>query len=216
MDFELWTLNFGLWTLTISRMTKTHSFLHLHKPTEETVRQFVASQRALPFSYSEVGATKTRAPSGYTVDHNRIKLGEGESTYRRAVDALRSWKHFDLGWVRIVPDGVPVEVGETAAVQARSLGLWSLNACRIVYLLDETPEFKARFGFAYGTLPIHAECGEERFTIEWHKDDSVWYDIYAFSRPQHLLVKLGYPHVRRLQKQFAKDSLAAMREASRV
>lgn len=49
----------------------------------------------------------------------------------------------------------------------------------------------ARFGFAYGTLPGHVESGEERFQIEWHRsDDSVWYDILAFSRPNHPLARL--------------------------
>lgn len=197
-------------------MTQTNSLFYLRKPSQETVRQFIASQNNLPFSYSEVGATQTVAPAGYTVDHNRIKLGEGKTTYESAMLALQAWKHFDLGWVKIVPTGVGVEVGKTVAVQARTLGLWSLNACRIVYLLDENEEFKARFGFAYGTLPDHAERGEERFTIEWRKDDSVWYDIYAFSRPQHLLVRLAYPYARKLQKRFAKESLAVMLAAARL
>ena len=71
-----------------------------------------------------------------------------------------------------------------------------------------------RYGFAYGTLPEHAESGEERFTVEWHEaDDAVWYDILAFSRPQQLLAQLGYPFTRRLQKRFARDSAAAMRRA---
>ncbi|MEK6282864.1 MAG: DUF1990 domain-containing protein [Acidobacteriota bacterium] len=196
-------------------MTQTNSLLYLRKPSDETVRQFISGQCDLPFSYSEVGSTQTGSqPSGYTVDHNRIKLGAGATTYRRAADALRSWKHFDLGWVKVLPAGAAVEVGTTVAVRARTLGLWSLNACRIVYLLGEHPEFKARFGFAYGTLPAHAECGEERFTIEWRKDDSVWYDIYAFSRPQHPLVRLAYPYARRLQRCFAKDSLRVMVAAS--
>ena len=70
-----------------------------------------------------------------------------------------------------------------------------------------------RFGFAYGTLRDHAERGEERFMIEWQgSDDSVWYDILAFSQP-NLLAKLGYPLTRRLQKRFARDSLAAMVKA---
>ena len=68
-----------------------------------------------------------------------------------------------------------------------------------------------RFGFAYGTLPEHAESGEERFTVEWHEeDDTVWYDIVAFSRPQQLPARLGYPLARRMQKRFARDSAAAM------
>lgn len=40
----------------------------------------------------------------------------------------------------------------------------------------------------------HAESGEERFTVEWNRnDDIVWYDILAFSRPRQMLAKLGYP-----------------------
>ena len=71
-----------------------------------------------------------------------------------------------------------------------------------------------RFGFAYGTLPGHAERGEERFLVEWsHEDDSVFYDVLAFSRPNHLLAWLGYPFARILQRRFARDSKEAMKEA---
>jgi uncharacterized protein (UPF0548 family) len=179
------------------------------QPSEEVVRQFIASQQDLPFSYSEVGATQSEPPAGYTIDHNRTRIGDGEETYQRAVSALQSWKQFDLGWVTVVPPGRPLEVGTTVAVQAKVFGFWSLNAARIVYVIDERESLQ-RFGFAYGTLPDHVECGEERFTIEWREDDSVWYDIYAFSHPQHPLVKLAFPVARRLQKRFAKDSLAAI------
>jgi uncharacterized protein (UPF0548 family) len=78
-----------------------------------------------------------------------------------------------------------------------------------VYVLDETSPVRC-VGFAYGTLPGHAARGEERFSIEWHSDDTVWYDLLAFSRPGHWLIWLGYPCVRRLQRRFALASLAAM------
>jgi uncharacterized protein (UPF0548 family) len=68
------------------------------------------------------------------------------------------------------------------AVIARALGLWWLNACRIVYIVDESEPLR-RFGFAYGTLPGHVGTGEERFLVEWDPaGDGVWYDILAFSR----------------------------------
>jgi len=179
----------------------------IREPSDEDAARFVASQRDLPFTYAEVGATNATPPAGYTVDHNRIQLGFGEGTYRSAVDALRNWRHFDLGWVMIAPHGVSVEVGVTVAVKARAFGTWSLNASRIVYTIDE-----ARcFGFAYGTLPDHVERGEERFLLEWLPNDSVWYDILAFSRPQHPLVRLSAPLARMLQKRFARDSLNRMR-----
>jgi uncharacterized protein (UPF0548 family) len=184
------------------------------KPSEEAVERFIFSQRELPFSYSQPGATRRETPpSGYNVDHNRILLGMGSEIFERAAAALRKWKQFDLGWVKIVPPETAIEVDAVVAVQARTFGFWSLNACRIVYVIDEN-ELVKKFGFAYGTLPDHVERGEERFTIEWHTDDSVWYDIYAFSHPQHLLARLGFPITRQLQHRFVRDSLAAMTRTS--
>ena len=188
----------------------------LRRPSADFVRQFINNQSNLPFSYSDVGATATRAPGGYRVDHNRVKLGAGFETYQRAVTALKEWRQFDIGWVRIVPPGTLLADGAVVAVEAKALGLWSLNAARVVYMIDDKGDMKARFGFAYGTLPHHVEEGEERFSVEWQPDDSVWYDIYAFSRPQHRLAKMGFPFVRMLQKQFAKDSMAAMAAATRA
>lgn len=181
----------------------------IREPSDADVARFIASQLELPFTYAEVGATNATPPAGYNVDHNRIHLGSGEETLRCAVDALKNWTQFELGWVEIVPRGVRVEVGATVAVKARAFGTWSLNASRVVYTIDES----RRFGFAYGTLPDHVERGEERFLVERLPDDSVWYDILAFSRPQHPLVKLSAPLARRLQHQFARDSLNRMKSA---
>lgn len=184
------------------------------EPSAETIRRFLASQQDQPFSYVEVGATQHEPPTNYVLDHNRIKLGTGQETYERAVAALRRWQQFNLGWVKIVPDTTPLEVGATVGIKARTFGFWSLSASRIVYLINEDAPVR-KFGFAYGTLTNHVERGEERFTIEWHtQDDSVWYDILAFSRPQHVLVKLGYRLARRLQKRFAKESLQTMVRAA--
>ncbi len=187
-----------------------------HRPSDQTITRFIESQSRLPFSYLQTGATRTQPPAAFAVDHNRIKLGSGLETYERARSAMQQWKQFDLGWVSVVPSGLPIEVGTTVGVLARTFGLWTLNACRIVYLVDEEREGK-RFGFAYGTLPDHVEQGEERFMIEWRQeDDSVWYDILAFSRPRHPLAKLTRPIVRQLQKNFARDSLATMLHASNL
>ena len=107
----------------------------------------------------------------------------------------------------------PIQTGEVVAVIAMNLGLWWLNACRIVYVVDETGPIQ-RYGFAYGTLPDHAEKGEERFLVEWDRaSGEVWYDILAFSRPHLLLTWLGYPYIRRVQKRFGRESAAAMLKA---
>ncbi len=184
------------------------------KPSDETIRQFISSQHDRPFSYREVGATRRGTPpQGFTIDQNRTRLGDGEKVYERAVAALTNWKQFELGWVTIRPPDSPIAVGQTVAVQAYTFGFWSLSAARIVYVVEDLEPVQ-RFGFAYGTLPNHVECGEERFTIERLEDDSVWYDIYAFSRPQHPLARLGFPVTRNLQKRFVRESLEVMRKAS--
>src|SRR3712207_2405798 len=142
----------------------------LRKPSEAAVRRFITSQENLTFSYEKVGASREGvAPRGYAVDRYRVKLGEGPEAYARAVEALREWRQFDLDWVRILPPRAPVEVGTTVGVLARHYGFWSLNTARIVYLDVESGEVE-RFGFGYGTLPGHAERGEERFGLEWNRE----------------------------------------------
>ena len=183
------------------------------RPTDDQITAFLATQRHLTFSYAEVGATRGRPPHGYVVDHNRARLGSGQATFERAVAALRAWRQSTLGWTSIHPAGAPTTVGANVAVLVRHFGFWSLNACRVVYDFGETDGATdvRRVGFAYGTLPGHGEIGEERFTIEHHAaDDSVWYDLYALSRPGHPLVRLAYPIARRLQRRFARESKQAM------
>jgi uncharacterized protein (UPF0548 family) len=186
----------------------------LREPSDDAVRRFLSSQKDLPFSYGEVGASRKDAPPrGYAVDRYRVKLGEGPEAYRRAKEALGAWRQFDLGWVRLLPPDTPIEVGTTVGVLARHYGFWSLNSARIVYLIEESGEVE-RFGFGYGTLPGHGERGEERFSVEWRReDDAVHYDVRAFSRPKHPLAWLGYPLARMLQRRFARDSKRAMVEA---
>lgn len=190
--------------------------MSFRKPVAESIHRFRQAQAKLDFSYSAVGATAKVPPPGYVVDHTRIKLGSGEETFEAAKSALRRWEHFHLGWVEASPTETPIETGEVVAVTGRVFGLWWLNACRIVYVVDEVGS-TVRFGFAYGTLPGHAESGEERFVIEWDRaDDCVWYDILAFSRPNYFVTRLGYPFVRCVQKRFARDSAAAMLKAVRT
>jgi uncharacterized protein (UPF0548 family) len=184
------------------------------KPSPEVVRQFLARQTGRPFSYSEVGRTRETPPAGFAVDHRRARLGEGRAAFEAACAALRRWEMFHLGWVQICWPDAPIEPGTVVASLAFAGGLWWLNACRIVYVFDETAPPR-RFGFAFGTLGDHAECGEERFTIEWRDDDSVWYDVLAFSRPRHWLARLGYPLTRWTQKRFGLGSLAVMTAAVR-
>ena len=184
----------------------------LTAPSEDQIRRFVSRQNNSGFSYPEVGASASAAPAGYNLDHNRIQLGRGEVIWRRATNAIRAWKMFSMPWIGLHWPSAQIKVGTNVAVSVRHLGFYSLNACRIVYIVDKEKPMR-RFGFAYGTLAEHAESGEERFTVECDDQENVWYDIYAFSRPHHPLARLGYPLSRSLQNKFARDSKAAMLRA---
>ena len=181
------------------------------KPSSERIEQFVSDLAQKPFSYAEVRASSSTLPENFTVDHNRVRLGSGEGTWKRAVEAINRWEMFNLGWTELCWPSAPIRVGTDVAVLIRHFGFYSLNGSRIVYVADEESDGVKRYGFAYGTLTEHAESGEESFMVEWDKaDDAVYYDLLAFSRPAHVFSQVGYPVVRRLQKRFAKGSMASM------
>ncbi|HWU87090.1 MAG TPA: DUF1990 domain-containing protein [Kofleriaceae bacterium] len=179
---------------------------HLSRPGADRVGRFLAEQRALPLTYDAIGASNGgAAPAGFVLDHNRQRLGQGEAVFARAREDVRGWRMFPAPWTAIEPRA-PIAEGEVVAVHVRAFGVWWLNAARIVYVIDEP----RRFGFAYGTLPGHAERGEERFLVEWLGDDEVWYDLRAISQPRYWAARAARPLTRALQRRFARASKAAM------
>jgi uncharacterized protein (UPF0548 family) len=189
------------------------------RPTEERVRQYLLSLKDAPLSYGAVGCTRESQkeepiPRGFNQDHERVVLGKGEETYRRACQAVRTWQMMPPSVVQPCPAGVPIEEGGMVAniFRAWTLGGWLVLPTRILYLVDEATDDFTRSGFAYGTVQGHWEHGEERFLVEWdRRDDSVWYDLLVFSRPRHPLAKLAYPYTRYEQARFRRLSCAAMR-----
>jgi uncharacterized protein (UPF0548 family) len=180
--------------------------LYFRQPTDSHIQRVLRSQAQFGYTYPNTGATAAIPPANYVVDHTRVRLGNSSDTFDRAKRGLTNWKQFDLGWLKATPADTPIRVGEVVAVVACVFRVWTINAARIVYVVDEPN----KFGYAYGTLPGHVEQGEERFLVERTDDGVVWYDILAFSRPRHILTKIGYPFVRRLQKRFGRESAAAM------
>ena len=179
----------------------------LRKPAEPRVRAFIETQAECDYSYRPfVGSTRNdECPAGYVVDRTRIRLGSGSNTYHMAKTAMLDWQHYGFDWLDLYRPDAMCAVGQDVAVVARAVGVWSTNVCRVVYVIDEAEPVR-RSAFAYGTLPGHVETGEERFQIEWHPDDSVWFEILAFSRPKHVLVYLAYPYIRWIQKRFGRDA----------
>jgi uncharacterized protein (UPF0548 family) len=189
---------------------RAHTF-RLRRPASSEIDALVAAEVDAPFSYPDVGATRTGVPAGYfSADRERV-LGRGAETWDRAVAALRAWRQFDLPWVHPHRDDVPIEPGELFAFSTQQLGVWTINACRIVYVVDEETADGRRFGFAYGTLDGHMVRGEEAFLLSWDAaTDEVRFRVHQFSQLAHPVVRAVGPLARRIQSRFNRQAVDRM------
>lgn len=156
--------------------------------------------------------------NGYYISNVSVHLGAGEATYLKAKESLRSWRHFQLGWASVDPS-TPVKVQQRFLVRVNELLLtWLLQPLEINYVHDmQAPKGQSQkenkkgfFAFGSGTLKGHLLAGEERFSVKWEEDDSVWYEILSFSKPAAFLSMATYPYVQWKQRLFAKHSTGAM------
>ncbi len=185
---------------------------YFRKPNRSEIQGFLAAQHNGDFSYPAVGAIQGPTPHGFFAIQNRVLLGTGPETFATACEAIRRWQMFPHLWTELLPPNTPLQPGNDVVVLARCYGLWWLNACRIVNLIEPSKRNR-RFGFVYGTLSGHMECGEELFMVEQDEQNQVWYEVASFSRPGHWLTQLGQPLARRQQLRFVRDSGRAMQQA---
>jgi uncharacterized protein (UPF0548 family) len=141
---------------------------------------------ALPLTYAEVGATAGRLPGGYHHVQESAAIGRGRRRFEEAADEGMRWGMLRGAGLRVEPTSEVAAVGSEVIVH-----LGPVRApCRVVYVVDE-PD---RRGFAYGTLPGHAESGEERFVVRYDPaTDEVYAQIVAFSRHATWWSRLGSP-----------------------
>ncbi|KAA8957060.1 DUF1990 family protein [Mycobacterium sp.] len=157
----------------------------------------------LPFSYPEVGATAGPPPPGYRHLGFTARIGTGRQRFEQAADALLHWGMQRGAGLRITPGSADVTVGAVVLVR---LGV--LRApCRVVYVIDE-PEVR---GFAYGTLPGHPACGEERFAVRHDPlTAAVFAEVSSFSRPATWWARAGGPLTGLAQRVVAKRYVRAL------
>lgn len=189
--------------------------LALRRPSLEDCFRLRDAVAASDFTYPHRGATRdARAPSGFRSTKARVRVGAGPQAFAAACDAIRQWRMLPPSIAEVWPAAPPIAADEVVIVRLRSFGLHALGPCRIVYSIDERTADAARFGFAYGTLPGHLASGEERFLVGYDAaDDSVWYELAAFSRPAAWLTRVASPLLRAAQRTFVRRSLAAMKAA---
>jgi uncharacterized protein (UPF0548 family) len=184
----------------------------VRRPSPQQVAAFLERADLLPLSYEPIGLADRRT-AGFTADELTIPIGRGPEAFERGCRALERWAHFDLGWVEVMPPAAPLTVGTVVCVIIRHFGFWSMNGSRVVYTIGGRG--RDEFGYGYGTLSSHAECGEEIFKVTHDsRSGEVAYTIRAASRPRALLARLGYPLTRLLQARFRRDSAAAVARAA--
>jgi uncharacterized protein (UPF0548 family) len=141
---------------------------------------------ALPLTYDEVGATAGPLPAGYHHAQKSAVIGRGRPRFEEAADRGMRWGMLRGAGLRVEATSDVAAAGSEVIVH-----LGPVRApCRVVYVVDE-PD---RRGFAYGTLPGHAESGEERFAVRYDPaTDEVHAEVVAFSRHATWWSRLGSP-----------------------
>src|SRR5258705_3252907 len=126
----------------------------------------------LPLTYSEKGATAGPLPAGYHHVEKAAVIGRGRRRFEDAADTGMRWGMLRGAGLRVE---ATTEVAEVLSEVIVHLG--PVRApCRGVYVVDE-PD---RRGFAYGTLPGHAESGEEQFVLPYDAaTDEAYSDVLA-------------------------------------
>jgi uncharacterized protein (UPF0548 family) len=150
--------------------------IRVRRPTDAQLAELLARCRDDSLTYAPVGGSLTdETPAG--LHRHSWSVSLPRDSFARAVDAIRSWAVHRGSGLSVAADG-PIEVGRNVAFAA-PLPLGFVDAtCRIVAIVDEDD----RAGFAYGTLSVHPERGEESFVIV-RDDEGVRFDVNAVSRP---------------------------------
>lgn len=179
--------------------------LALRRPTEARLEELARAQADADVTYEGVGSTLTgEAPPGYRSETYERVVGRGDAAFPRACAALRDWRPQRAAGMSVWADS-DIVVGTTVALAAPLPVGFALAACRVVAVVEE----EDRWGFAYGTLPVHPESGEELFLVERRGDDVV-FRIAVFSRPHDLTARIAAPVARLLQARTTERYLAAM------
>lgn len=180
---------------------------HIRTPSDARIRAWLRERADAPFTYPSVGLIREdldEAPSGFVLDRYGAEVGPS-SAFDRAREALGRIANYPPSFTRVVRAHDVLSERAIFATVASHLGFYSVHPCRVIFVVDE-PD---RYGFGFGTLPGHAESGEERFLVT-RIGEHVHYDVQAYSRPTGLS-RLGSPIARHYQRRFQRETVAHMR-----
>lgn len=179
--------------------------VHVRRPSGGYLAGLLARCRDDDLTYAPPGCSLADAtPAGFTRRRWSTNCGSGDS-FAQAVYALSHWRVQENAGLVVRSDG-PVAVGTNVAMSAPMPLVGYIDVtCRVVAVIDE-PD---RFGFAYGTLTVHPERGEEAFVVT-REGDSLRFDVTAVSSHANVLTRLAAPIADRLQASASARYLRAM------
>jgi uncharacterized protein (UPF0548 family) len=182
--------------------------LRLRQPPRARLEELLQASQADDFTYGPVGiAMDADLPTTLHRDRWETSLG-GADAFDRGRQAIRDWCVHRGAGLSVLTDG-ELKVGTNVAMAAHVPVDYIEVTCRVTAVVDE-PDI---FGFAYGTLSVHPERGEESFIIR-RTANQVRFVVAAASEPVHPLARLAPPIARRLQDKACKRYLAAMTQAT--
>ena len=158
---------------------------------------------ALPLTYAEVGATAGPLPAGYHHVKKSAVIGRGRRRFDEAAANGMQWGMLRGAGLRVAATSDVAAAGSDVIVRLGPVRV----PCRVVYVVDE-PD---RRGFAYGTLPGHAESGEERFVVRYDPaTDEVIAEVVAFSRHARWWSRFASPITSVVQRVVTERYLRAL------
>jgi uncharacterized protein (UPF0548 family) len=182
--------------------------IRLHRATAADLASLLERSRNDTVTYAPTGCSlREETPADLKRRHWTNPL-HGHDAFERAVEAIRSWAVHRGAGLAIAADG-PIAVGTNVVFSAPLPIGFVDGTCRIVAVVDETD----RSGFAYGTLSVHPEIGEEAFLVVRDETGGVRFDVEGVSRPAQPLARLLPPVADRLQDAAVRRYLAAMHRA---
>lgn len=154
-------------------------------------------------TYPEVGATAATMPAGYHHLRKSSVIGRGRERFEQAADEGMRWGMLRGAGLRVEATTPVASVGAEVLVHLGPV----VAPCRVVYVVDEAD----RRGFAYGTLPGHAESGEELFLVRYDPGTGdVLAEVAAFSRHATWWSRLGTPVTSLMQRVVTDRYLRAL------
>lgn len=153
-------------------------------------------------NYAPVGIARSgaRAPHGLRAREQRIRLGEGDVIWQRAVAVVSGWaikKHVRF---TIDPDDDTVVVDRDYDTRFGFGVIRLLEPVRIVWV-EQQENLR---GFGYGTRTGHPITGEECFLVERDARGTVWLIVRTVSRVSRGRWLLLWPGIRIMQPYFQR------------